>query len=137
VLLMATSTGILPSLVTGGAVVYRDAAGVALNPVDVTNAYAPPPTFISTCELTALPTTCEARIEPGQINAIVSELIALAECFDPDGPWNCASVQNLCTAFTWWATNGQHINVQPPELAGDGSAANPVRLVEVDGGEYF
>ena len=129
-------TSILPSLVTGGAVIYRDAAGVALNPVDVTNAYAPPPTYISTCELTALPTTCEARIEPGQINAIVSEMIALAECFDPDGPWDCASVQNLCAAFNVWKVDGVRVNVHPPELAGDGSAANPIRIVEIDGGEY-
>jgi len=129
-------SSILPSLETGGAVIYRDADGVALNPVDVTNAYSPPPTFISSCPLTALPTTCEARIEPGQINAIVSELIALAECFDPDGPWDCASVQNLCTAFTVWKVEGVTVSVQGPELAGDGSAGDPIRIVEIDGGEY-
>jgi hypothetical protein len=129
-------TSILPSLETGGAVVYRDADGQATHPADVTNAYAPPATFISTCELTALPTTCDARIEPGQINAIVSELIALAECFDPDGPWNCESVTNLCAAFTFWTASGVRVNVLGPALAGDGSVPNPIRIIGVDGGEY-
>jgi hypothetical protein len=128
--------GILPEIHTGGAVVYRDIDGAATNPEDVTNAYAPPPAFISTCELTALPTTCEARIEPGQINAIVSEMISLAECWDADGPWNCDSISNLCAAFTYWAATGVKVNVHPPELAGDGSVANPIRIVEIDGGEY-
>lgn len=94
--------GILPELDTAGAVVYRDAAGNPTNPPDMHNAYSPAPAFLSTCELTALPTTCDARIEAQQINAIVSELLAFAECMDPNGPWDCESLKNLCAAFNAW-----------------------------------
>jgi len=95
--------GILPELTTGGAVVYRDAAGNPTNPPEVHNAYPPAPAFLSTCELTALPSNCDARIEAKQINAIVSELLSFAECLDPDGQWDCAKLNNLCTAFAAWA----------------------------------
>ena len=44
---------------------------------------------------TALPANCEARIEPKQINAIVSEMLALAECYDADGPWDCTTINNM------------------------------------------
>ena len=53
--------------------------------------------------LTALPTNCDARIEPEQINAIVSELLSFAECLDPDGPWDCTKLSNLCKSFREWA----------------------------------
>lgn len=95
-------SGILPDPATAGGVVYRDVDGNPVTAPDVSNAYSPPPTFVVDCPLTALPTTCEARIESKQINAIVSEMISLAECFDPDGPWNCSTVTNLCAAFTAW-----------------------------------
>lgn len=96
---------IFPDTSIGG-VVVRNAAGVCLNPPGVSNAYCPPASFISTCEITALPTDCTARISPDQINAISSELLAFAQCLDPSGPWDCGSVQNLCAAFnTWWAIN--------------------------------
>lgn len=93
--------GILPEGTAGGLVI-RDAAGAPINPPGVQNAYTPAPAFVSDCELTALPSDCTARIEPKQINAIVSELLAFAECLDPDGPWDCGSVTNLCSAFTAW-----------------------------------
>jgi hypothetical protein len=92
--------GILPDTESAGGVVYRDLAGNPTNPPDVQNAYSPAPAFVANCELTALPADCDARIEPRQLNAIVSELLALAECFDPDGPWDCNSVNNLCAAWT-------------------------------------
>jgi hypothetical protein len=95
--------GILPDIETAGGVVYRDVNGSPTNPPDVNNAYPPAPPFHSTCELTALPSNCDARIEPKQINAIVSELLSLAECWDPFGSWDCDQLRNLCAAFSAWA----------------------------------
>jgi hypothetical protein len=129
-------TSILPDVATAGGVVYRDAAGTPLNPPHVVNAYSPAATYISTCPLTALPNDCTARIAPEQINAIVSEMIALAECFDPNGPWDCNSITNLCASFTVWSNTGVHVNVVSPALAGTGTAADPIHIVEVDGGVY-
>lgn len=94
--------GILPDPVTAGGLVYRDAAGNPTNPPNVQNAYSPAPAFLSTCELTALPADCTARIESKQINAIVSELLSFAECLDSNGPWDCTSLRNLCAAFNVW-----------------------------------
>lgn len=94
------ANSILPDTTTAGGIVYRDAAGNPLDPPDVFNAYSPAAAFTSSCLLTALPSTCDARIEPKQINAIVSELISFAECMNPDGVWNCDSLKNLCAAFT-------------------------------------
>ena len=93
---------IFPDIVTAGGVVIRDVNGIPVAQPEVKNAYAPPATFVATCDMTALPNNCDARIDPQQINAIVSELVALAECFDPDGPWNCGSLTNLCAAFQAW-----------------------------------
>lgn len=109
--------GIFPDTVTGGAVVYRDATGAPLNPPGVSNAYPPAPAFTTTCELTALPSDCDARVEPKQINALVSELISFAECLNPTGDWDCNSVQNLCANFNEWviANLGEiFVGVDPP-----------------------
>ena len=91
--------GILPDTESAGAVVVRDANGNPTNPPNVQNAYSPHPAFVSTCQITALPSDCEARVEPRQINAIVSELISFAECLYANGPWDCNSTKNLCAAF--------------------------------------
>lgn len=112
-------TGVLPED-SAGAVIVRDAAGNPTYPADVEKAFIPQPAFISTCELTALPSTCDARIEPRQINAIISELISFAECLDPNGPWDCAALNNICVAFTEWAW----INVVPLVVA-DTPPPNP------------
>jgi hypothetical protein len=96
------SNSIFPNDTAGGLEI-RDAAGAPTMPPGVENAYVPDPAFTSTCPLTALPSDCTARIEPRQINAIVSEMLALAECWDPNGPWECASLVNLCSAFQVWA----------------------------------
>jgi hypothetical protein len=108
-------TGIFPDEVTGG-VIIRDDLGNPTNPPSVQNAYTPAPGFITSCEMTAIPSDCTARITPAQINAIVSELVALAECLDPDGPWNCNAVTNLCAAFMAYAAahGGIHFGVDPP-----------------------
>jgi hypothetical protein len=126
--------GILPEDVAGGLVI-RDAGGVATNPPNVQNAYVPSAAFISTCELTALPTDCTARIEARQINAIVSELIALAECFDANGPWDCNSLTNLCAAFTVWVEEGR-IVVDGVSIVGAGTVADPYRVGLIDCGSY-
>jgi hypothetical protein len=113
------ANSIFPDQGSAAGVIIRDAAGNCLNPPDVTNAFCPPPAFISTCEITALPNNCDARIEPRQINAIVSELLSFAACLDPDGPWDCNSQQNLCAAMTAWAllNVGVHVADAPPPLA--------------------
>jgi hypothetical protein len=112
--------GIFPTDTAGGLVI-RDTNGAPTNPDFVENAYVPPAGFVMTCEPTALPSTCEARIEPRQINAIVSELLSFAECLDPDGPWTCASVLNLCTAFTQWAS----VNITDAVVTGDNPPPTP------------
>jgi hypothetical protein len=93
----------------------------------VQNAYAPAPGFATSCLITALPSDCTARIEPRQVNGIVSELTSLAECLDPNGPWNCASSLNLCTAFNTWKTSIV-VTVTGPELSGNGTAGSPIKF---------
>jgi len=121
VLLMANT--IFPDLVSAGGVIYRDAAGVPLAPPNVQNAYSPlPPFVIAPCDASALPSDCDARIEPRQVNAIVSELLSFAECMDPTGTWNCDSLQNLCAAFSAWVAlhaTGVMIADEPPVDADD------------------
>lgn len=96
--------GVLPDPPSGGLII-RDAAGNCTPQPNVLNAYCPPASFTSTCAITALPSDCTARITAAQINAIVSELMSFAACMNPTGNWDCASVNNLCTAFTaWFAT---------------------------------
>ncbi|KRR21369.1 hypothetical protein CQ14_06885 [Bradyrhizobium lablabi] len=109
-------SGVFPDEVTGG-VIIRDDLGNPTNPPDVQNAYTPAPGFVTSCEMTASPSNCNGRITPAQINAIVSELVALAECLDPDGPWNCTAVTNLCAAFTAWSAThgGLHVGEDPPD----------------------
>lgn len=108
--------GIFPEIESAGAVVYRTIEGVPTHPPEVQNARSPDIPFVATCELTALPANCDARIEPKQINAIVSELVSLAECWDPNGPWNCDSLTNLCAAFVAWAAKhgGVVVSDTPP-----------------------
>lgn len=96
--------GIFPSSASGG-VTIRDAAGAPVAAPGVANAYVPPAEFLTPgCALTALPAPpdCSAKFDPSQINALVSELLALAVALDPDGPWTCASVQNVANAFAAW-----------------------------------
>ena len=121
--------GIFPDPVVGG-VTVRDAEGVCLAPVNVQNAYCPPVAFVSSCEITALPSDCSARITPAQINAIVSELLCLAETMDPNGPWNCNTLCNLATAFETWAA-GQGF-VDGVTIVGAGTEEDPWR-VSADG----
>jgi hypothetical protein len=125
--------GILPTPEAGG-IIYRDIAGVALNPPGVQNAYSPPATFVANCGLTALPSDCTARIEAKQINAIVSELISLAECFDPNGVWDCGSFNNLCAAFQQWVISDSEVD--GISIVGTGSPADPFTVGTIDCGSY-
>jgi hypothetical protein len=121
-----------------GAVVIRDIDGNCLAPPDVHNTYCPPDTYVMNCEVAAIPSTCEARIEPRQINAIVSELLSLAECLDPDGPWDCNSVSNLCAAFEAWAlaNNPALPLIDGVSIIGTGVVGDEFRVGTVDGGVY-
>lgn len=89
-----------------GALVVRDSNGTrsipaAVNP-DVV--YTPPSGFtIDGCDETALPSDCTARIDPEQMNAIVSEMLALIVELTPEGTFDCDSVTNLATAFAAWS----------------------------------
>lgn len=89
-----------------GAVEIRSAAGVCAIPASVECAYCPPATLTATGAFTALPSDCTARITPAQINGIVSELLALAEAFDPDGNITIGGTGNvLATAFNNYLTD--------------------------------
>jgi hypothetical protein len=125
--------GILPEATAGG-LVYRDIDGNQLSPPGVQSAYSPPAAFVANCALTALPSDCTARIEAKQINAIVSELIALSECFDPNGPWDCNSVTNLCRAFTQWVSDD--LEVDGISIVGTGSSDDPFTVGTIDCGSY-
>lgn len=95
----------MPSIfpeVTSGGLVVRDENGVCQSPANVQNAYCPPATFNTTCEVRALPSDCTARITAAQINAFQSEMLCLAATLTPDGTWNCGSLCNLSSAFAAW-----------------------------------
>ena len=95
-------SGIFPDAMFGG-VIIRNTIGVGTNPPGVVNAYVPPSTFVSTCQITALPSDCVGRFAPQQMNAIQSELLALAVALNPSGTWNCGSVNNLAAGFAAWS----------------------------------
>jgi hypothetical protein len=128
---------IFPETIAGGLVV-RDVDGNPTNPLNVQNAYVPVPAFVTTCPITALPSDCTARIEARQINAIVSELISLTECLDPNGPWDCNSMQNLCNAFNAWAAinNPPTAVIDGVTITGVGSVADPYHVGTLDCGTY-
>ncbi|MGY3615653.1 hypothetical protein [Bradyrhizobium sp. USDA 10063] len=107
---------IFPDSTTAGGLVIRDEAGQPTNPPNVPSAYVPAPEYVITCPPTALPADCTARLEAKQVNAIVSELLALAEYYDPDGPWDCNSLTNLRAAFAEWVFvhMGLYTTLEPP-----------------------
>lgn len=97
--------GILPDIFNGG-LVYRSGDGECL-PAPVSGAYCPGPNFSMSCEATALPSNCTARLSPEQVNSLVSEMLGLAEAFDPSGAWDCNSVGNLAQLFQNWVQSFQ------------------------------
>lgn len=92
---------IIPSSMAG-AIVVRDAAGNVIPSTGVENAYIPPSSFETSCDLAYLPSDCTARIYPTQINAFQSEMFALAVAFNSDGSWNCNNLTNMADAFNAW-----------------------------------
>lgn len=93
-------------------IIPRQAAGGVIPPdVDAINVYIPAITFtFNGCQYRALPSSdCNARIEPGQINAIVSEMIALAECWDSHTVWHCDDLNNLCSSFSTYSDQVQTV----------------------------
>lgn len=96
--------GIFPD-VTAGGIVIRNEGGTCTRPSTVQQAYCPSASFTTSCQITALPSDCTARITPAQINAFQSELLCFAETLDPDGAWDCSSLCNLSTMFKAWETS--------------------------------
>lgn len=88
--------------VMGGGVEVTDASGAVLpGPFStVVNGYVPPATFHMACPVTYYAgRACDMRFQPYQINAIESELLALAAAMDPTGTWSCGRVTNLAAAY--------------------------------------
>lgn len=83
--------------------------------------------FTSTCAQTALPEDCSARILPGQINAIVSELKCLTETLSPEGVWECSDLCNIGTAFNDWQNT--HKLVDGLTIGGTGTVDDPFRML--------
>jgi hypothetical protein len=108
---------LFPDPASAGGLIYRKQDGTSTPQVGVENAYPPAPAFGATCDFTALPSDCTARVEPRQVNAIVSELLSFAECLNPNGTWDCASLKNLCSAFSAWVltrSNSIYVGDAPP-----------------------
>lgn len=95
--------GIFPTLINNGYQVRAIDGTPSVVPGNVINAYVPPMEFQTSCPITYLPEECFSRIAPSQINAVVSELLCLAQTWDPLGLWDCGSNCNLSTLFTHWA----------------------------------
>ena len=97
-------SSIFPDSAFGG-VVTRNAAGLAVAlPAGAINVRVPPAAFKFTGGLpTAYDLTCTTRWSPPMMNAIVSEMVALAEAMTPTGTWNSSNLNNLAAAFAAWA----------------------------------
>lgn len=66
---------------------------------DAEGVYIPPAEFTMGCTYVVLAENCEARILPSQINSMVSEMLALTVAFEPEGDFDCTSVENMAEAF--------------------------------------
>lgn len=93
--------GIIP-LASNNAVNYNSAT--------VQNAELPD-NLTLTCDYLAIPSNCQGRITPAQINAFVSEMLNLAACFNPGGVWDCNILNNLCVNFQAFVES-----ITPPEF---------------------
>lgn len=92
---------IFPST-TGGGIAVTDSNGDVIPSVfgTIVSGYVPPDTFTMTCPVTFYGgAACDMRFQPFLINAMASELLALAAAMNPNGTWNCGLVTNLATAF--------------------------------------
>lgn len=113
---------------TAGVFPQTSAGGLPATSANVNNVYVPNADFDISCVQTGLPSDCTARILPSQINAIVSELVALAEALTPDGTWSCASLTNLATAFQAWQNGTGEGTLQD-------AIFNAMNLTDCDGGD--
>ena len=123
--------GVFPE-VENGAVIVRGLDGVCTGTLEAPNAYCPPATFTSTCAITALSEDCVSRIKPSQINALVSEILCLANMLTPEGSWDCASNCNLAAAFEAWQTQFVADFVIPVDditIEGGTNSLDPIRLI--------
>ena len=95
--------GIFPSVGDGG-VAVRDSGGNPINPAGVENVSAPPASFAIINGAMRLfgsnPGTNLVR--PSLLNAIISEIVALAAAMDPTGTWDAQGSGNLAAAFVRW-----------------------------------
>lgn len=106
-------SGIIPDQ----GVTYRDASGNCIDQPAADNAYCPDAAFEVSCPLVALPSDCTARLDPAQINALVSELLAFAEALCPGGPWDCGSVTNLAAIWKSGCWIPDELNIcEAPEV---------------------
>lgn len=85
------------------------------------------PVGFNSCDETALPSSCEARILPSQINAIVSELACFGARLNPDGQWVCEDICNLSNLFAQWSLE----NKIPDgvTIGGAGTTADPWHVI--------
>lgn len=119
---------IFPTATAGGLPV-RDASGQPQEQLSVENAYVPAATFGVTCALNYLPSTCDARLEPRQINSIVSELLCLAASLNPNGTWNCQSLCNLSDSLQEWVSSNKLTAAQIAAAI----AADPAQAIAIAG----
>lgn len=81
-----------------GAVV-RDQNGTCRGDGVAPGSRCPDPRFTTDCAITALTGGCGMSITAEMWNSVASELVALAEAFDPDGNWICDAQNNLARVF--------------------------------------
>lgn len=97
-------TSIFPNGEAGGLIIRDPETGAPVEQPEVYNAEYPVQLNIN-CDLTALPSTCDARVAPEQINAIVSELINFYVAMAPAREWDCSELDNLASAFEEFVQN--------------------------------
>lgn len=117
-------TSIFPNTNAGGLIVRDPDTGAQIEQPDVYNVSVPVELNID-CDMTALPEDCRARVEPQQVNAIVSELINFFVAMAPGRTWECTELDNLAEAFRDFVEN----------FAGDISGTLTCSVPESDGTE--
>lgn len=91
-------SSIFPRTNAGGLIVRDPDTGAQIEQPDTFGVDVPEQLNIN-CDMTALPEDCRARIEPRQVNAIVSELMNFFVAMSPTEVWDCTKLDNLSVAF--------------------------------------
>jgi len=91
-------SSIFPDTSAGGLIVIDHDTGMPVAQPDVENSNFAAG-FTASCDVTALPSNCNARVEPAQINAIVAELVNLYYSMAPAREWDCNEQDNIAEAF--------------------------------------